>query len=730
LAAASSPRAQAVRDWANYTDVRDVAAITSQGDSLWLATSGGLVRILQSDPSVEWRFTNADGLGDNNLRFVTIDSAGFLWAGGENGRLCRRRNDKHWDVFTFEDETGLPIRLNAASPGPDGFLWVASDKGVHKFDTRRNGGEIKESYSRIGDWPDQSHVNDIAVLYGTVWAVGPGGTASADVSDPFLLDRAHWSTLSLGETATRVSGTGIGSHVLVGTESGLVCMRVGSGCVPINPFHTLHNVRGLSSCGTDIWVAFDDGVGHYDGTDFTEDLAPGTIKAGFSAVHCSSDRIWLGQTSHGVWRNEANVWTNFEFNGPLDNLFIDVAVDEAGRVWCAHSSTGADFLANGTWTNLPYIVAGTSGPLQSVDVAPDGYVWYGAFGDGAWRIKEDSPFDDSVIFHYKKPNSSLMWVQNPSRPVDYEYVVVEDGVVDSKGRVWLTNGFADSGAVIAFYDHGCWGRFDASDGLFSNRPIVIYPLDQSLLVGFGNYGIVEINYTEPLCDGNSQRPQNVTLTHRTTDQGLPSDEVRALTIDQNDSLWAGTTLGLARYARDRRKFFKVNLPADAGLTVNALAVDAGNSVWVGTTLGLTIIDPDGTMSFFDSHNSGLIGDNVVEINMDDKNGDVWIATRSGLSRTRGPLPRAASIKSVVAYPNPFVIGPTATASRVRFNAPAGSHVYITTVAGDPVVDFDAPLGWDGSSAVGTTVATGVYLFVVRGESGDFGRGKIAVLHRD
>ncbi len=144
----SAPASAQLREWTNYTDVNDVNAITSYGDTIWLATNGGLVRFLESDPSNEVRLTNADGLGDNQLRFVTVDSNGTIWCGGENGRLSRRHHDKKWSVYTFEDENGLPIRLNAAAPGPDGFLWVASDKGVHKFDTQRNGGEIKESYTR------------------------------------------------------------------------------------------------------------------------------------------------------------------------------------------------------------------------------------------------------------------------------------------------------------------------------------------------------------------------------------------------------------------------------------------------------------------------------------------------------------------------------------------------------------------------------------------------------
>jgi sugar lactone lactonase YvrE len=730
-----APAAHAqLRDWTNYTDVNDVNAITSYGDTIWLATNGGLVRFLESDPSNEVRLTNADGLGDNQLRFVTIDSNGVLWCGGENGRLSRRRHDKSWSVYTFEDENGLPIRLNAAAAGPDGFLWVASDKGVHKFDTERNGGEIKESYTRIGDWPDESAARDIEVTTLWVWVVGPAGIARASLDDQFLLDRAHWrsafnvSLSSLVVTYTFETFT----QLYVGGPTGLQIVFAdslwGIGRDANDP--VFDNINDLALCRSSnkdtLWVAFDDGPGVLrDGVDRMQ--IPGATLTGFTSVHCTGNAVYFGQADGGVWRLMNDTWTHIELNGPLDNNLADIAVDDRGRVWTAHTDRGASFLdEDGAWQSPDYIIAGPGGPMNAVDVAPDGDVWFGIFGGGVWQVDGDDPLNANAATNFKKPNSSLMWVQNPSRPQDFEYVVVQDVVVDRQGRVWAANAFADSGAVIAWNDHDCWGRFDAFDGITSNSPIAIYPLDSSVLVGFGNIGVMEINFREPLCSGGQAVNQIPRLAQRTTADGLPSDLVTALLYDNSDSLWVGTNLGLARYARDRRRFFKIDMPPEAGLTVNALAVDANNSLWIGTSLGLVLRDADGTMTFFNSRNSGLVGDHVAEIDIDDNTGDVWIATHSGISQTRGPLPASTDIESIVAYPNPFEIGEV---DRVRFNAESGSRITITTVSGHQVASIDSDTGWDGRNAAGELVATGVYLFVARSPAGDYGTGKIAVIRR-
>lgn len=730
LFCSSESRAQ-LRDWTNYTDVNDVNAITSYGDTIWLATNGGLVRFLESDPSNEVRLTNADGLGDNQLRFVTVDSNGTLWCGGENGRLSRRHHDKKWSVYTFEDENGLPIRLNAAAPGPDGFLWVASDKGVHKFDTQRNGGEIKESYTRIGDWPDESRVNDVVVSLSYLWLAGDANYALAEIDDPFLLDRSHWTAFALGPALTCATPRPNG-EAWFGALGKIITYPIDWGSdvlhpavyVPFPP--PFDDVRDLSTCGNDVWVALSNGFGRYPDHPVEVGFIPGATPSGFTSVHCTGNAVYFGQTDGGIWRLMNGEWTHIELNGPLDNNLADIAVDEDGRVWTVHTNRGASLFENGEWNQIPSLVAGPGGPMTSVDVAPDGDIWLGAFGGGVWHVDADDPLNPASITNYRKPNSSLMWVQNAINPNDFEYVVVQDVVVDHQGRVWAANAFADSGAVIAWNDHDCWGRFDAADGVNSNSPVTIYPLDSSVLVGFGSAGIMEINFREPLCAGGQPIQQVPRISQRTTANGLPSDLVMSLLYDNSDSLWAGTSLGLAKYSRDRRRFFQILMPPEAGLSVNALAVDANNSIWIGTSQGLVIREADGSMTFYNSRNSGLVGDHVAEIDIDEGTGEVWLATQSGVSMTRGPLPTSADIESIVAYPNPFEIGET---DRVRFNAPSGSRITITTVSGHQVTAIDSDLGWDGRNSAGELVATGVYLFVARSPEGDFGRGKIAVINR-
>ncbi|MBI3871618.1 MAG: apolipoprotein N-acyltransferase [candidate division Zixibacteria bacterium] len=719
----------AARDWTNYTNVRNVTALAAHGDTLWASTTGGLVRMIAGDSTDDRRFTNADGLGENDLRFVATDSLGTIWTGGGKGRLSHRRSDQDWDVFRFESEADAPIGLNAATPGPDGFLWVGSDVGVHKFDTRRHGGEIKESYTRIGDWVDGSPVNDLRVAQGYIWAVGPAGIARGRLDDPFLLDRTHWQTWSQPDSLKTIAeflGT-----VFVGGGGGLdEYDSAGSLWVHKSLDANPVGVNDLYADGDTLWIATALGQAWLTASSQGGGPIPHGIRHEFtSIVHLADGTLWLGRTDSGIWEWQSGVWTNFSFNGPLDDNFADVALGGDGTLWCVHPVAGADFLRNGRWTSLPYYsnAVSSSAPGTSVDVAPNGDVWLGAWGLGAFRVNPSVPLADTGWVRYDTANSTLMWVQTADRRPN-DYVVIRDVSVDARGRVWFANSYADSGRALAFFDHGCWGVFDSADGFTTTGLMVLHALDNSVIVGTADIGLVEEDYGEPLCADGQPRPQRGHLSTRDTRDGLPSNQVQSLLIDRADSLWAGTSLGLARYAADRRRFFDIPLPAEAGLAVSALAADASNTIWVGTTLGLVMISPDGATEFFNSDNSGLPGDNVQEIQVDDRTGQVWVATQGGLSRTLGPLPAVSDLAEIVAYPNPFELTQDLQ-QRVRFNAPYGSHVYIVTVAGAPVTDFDAGVGWDGRTVSGHLVVSGIYVFVVSGPDGQYGRGKIAVLRR-
>jgi PAS domain S-box-containing protein len=124
-----------------------------------------------------------------------------------------------------------------------------------------------------------------------------------------------------------------------------------------------------------------------------------------------------------------------------------------------------------------------------------------------------------------------------------------------------------------------------------------------------------------------QRRGNFTV-YRETD-GLPSNRVQAVVVDDAGVVWVGTNRGLARIDRDNRITRISGLPNE---DVNVLAVAAGGGVWVGTPEGLVLHTPRAQRTFTTA--DGLPHDDVRALSRS-PGGGLWVGTMSGLARFDG-----------------------------------------------------------------------------------------------
>jgi ligand-binding sensor domain-containing protein len=717
------------RTWTNYTDVNGVMDLAVSDDTLWMATRGGLVWMSTSGNPAQRRMTNSDGMGENDLRFVSVDALGRVWCGGTRGRLSRRRADAQWSVYGFVDPDDRPIAIYSADDDAYGYLWVGSQVGIHKFDIERHGGEIQESYLRIGGWPDNSPVDDVFIDDTVLWIAGDVGLARAGVNDPFLLIRSHWQTWSPGGAFhTVITFRG---DAYAGGEHGVFRYNVAADSWEQVAFPDMQIVDLVVDNDT-LWVMLESGLGYCTPTVCGLAIIPGALPGFFSAIAADGNGLlWAGQTGYGVWGRNAAGWKQELFDGPLGNSVSDVAIDSDGRAWCIFPNFGAAYLQDGHWTTLPYYHVGASFPGEVVEIAPNGDVWLGAFGTGAYKVNSRVPLSDTGWIHYDTLNRdehTLMWFQADNQQPN-NFILVTDIVIDDGGRVWLANTFADSGRAIAFAESDCWGYFGAADGIQIPELRASLALDENALyIGTRGNGLIRMSHPSSLCNDGDPLPVNVQVSYFTMQHGLPSDAVYAVLVDRLDSLWVGTTLGLAKWRPRLQRFVHIPLPGDAGLTITALAADVANGIWVGTSLGVVYLAADATEQFFTSTNSGIAGEGVRRITVDEATGNVWFATQGGLSSTDGPPPVAESVRQVIAYPNPVEIT-GADPAIVRFNADPNGRVMVYTIDGREVHNGPVNAGWDCRTTDGSDVASGIYLFVISGPDGSHGRGKIAVINR-
>ena len=116
--------------WRNYTNGNCVLDLAVEGDYVWAATIGGVVRWNRTDGSYV-KYTTIDGLADNRVYAIAIDGAGHKWFGTYGG--VSEFDGSTWTTYTTADGLAGNLVGAIAIDGAD-HMWFGTSGGVSEFD--------------------------------------------------------------------------------------------------------------------------------------------------------------------------------------------------------------------------------------------------------------------------------------------------------------------------------------------------------------------------------------------------------------------------------------------------------------------------------------------------------------------------------------------------------------------------------------------------------------------
>ena len=160
-----------------FTAENHINDIAVDGEYLWIATDNGAVKFNTVDNTHE-QLTTEDGLLDNYITSITVDSKGVIWFGTYEG--ISTYNGTDWIHYTEDDENGpLSNLITDIIEDNDGNMWFGTvGSGVLKFD-----GTTWERYSTFNGLAN-AYVNSLALeSNGTIWYGTLEGTSSYDGSE-------------------------------------------------------------------------------------------------------------------------------------------------------------------------------------------------------------------------------------------------------------------------------------------------------------------------------------------------------------------------------------------------------------------------------------------------------------------------------------------------------------------------------------------------------------------
>ena len=165
---------------------------------------------------------------------------------------------------------------------------------------------------------------------------------------------------------------------------------------------------------------------------------------------------------------------------------------------------------------------------------------------------------------------------------------------------------------------------------------------------------------------------NVLLNSGENTGALPSNQVNAIAVDFDNEIWIGTDNGFAvlynsdaafgasygDYNAQRIKLeFEGNVEHVLGSTsITDIEVDGANRKWFGTSnAGIILLSADG-LEIIEQHtvdNSPLISDNILDLELDQNTGELFIVTDKGMISYRTDATyEDADYENVTIFPKP------------------------------------------------------------------------------
>lgn len=738
----------AIGDWTNYTNINYVQEMIVRQHDIWCATTGGASMLNIEDASVT-KWTNVDGLGGNTLYSVAVDSSQALWFGADNGTLTKYiPANRNWTLYNdFYDSEKGNLKLNYILPDGD-ELWVASNIGISLFLIYHNGGEIKETYKRLGEKLEpEIEVNCLYSLGDKIWAGTEKGIAFADKNDSYLQDYTHWTSFTTSSSPGLTNDfifciTSVSGQTYIGTKAGVFHFVSANSSWEEVVGLVDRQVRDLKYINGYLFAATNNGVYRYSlgSWEHISDSGLQSLDLNDLAVDSSSN-LWVATQGKGIAKYDeiTSSWENQAVSGPPSNIFTDIEIDYQGRVWCAQYVGQYDSRVSSfdgvKWTAydsilkpLTLIIYDENHKDSIYDVRrikeyPEGTLWFATWGDGL--IKKDA---NGNWTRYNEDNSLLKGVWNNTR-----YVVVLGIAPDMNGNMWLANFAGRDDRVLVVSQGGSgsdWGAFDVTLGFPGNGATYVVARDNHLWAGFDIGKITDFKF-EWTAEGKVCTTfsclQNCSLRTYDKSDGLSGQEIRTCDFDKDGVLWVGTSAGLSYYSDIYKRFMDFALPDSQGPQVNTIVIDERNRKWIGTIKGFCILQDGEFIGNYYPFNSKLVGPYVNKIVVDNHTGDVWIATNSGLSEYQYGLGSAEDDLSLVTvHPNPFVIKDKE--SKLTFDRlPYQTRIRIYTLSGELVKEINVGDQWDGTNQAGKLVAGGIYLFYVQNQEGKSAVGKIALI---
>jgi ligand-binding sensor domain-containing protein len=328
--AAAAPRILESFDVGKDVYVRALA-VEPAADALWVGTSLGVHEIDLKARAVKKTYTRDDGLANEYVFAILVDSRGDKWFGTNGGGVTRLR-DAEWKTwFPMHGLADYWVYSLAEDPGQG--VWVGTWAGVNRLPAADDGQLETYHDELVNEWVYGIGVDSRR----RAWFGTEGGVS--------MFDGARWRewTHQDGLGAPNKDNLPLSSNTGLGTRA-------------------RHDLSVLV-----------DGQGSYN---------PNYV---FSIHVDKDDRVWAGTWGGGVSRFDGERWSNLTAaDGLAGNVVFAIAEDARGNLWFG-TDQGLTRHDGKAWQTFRRADGLPGEAVYALTATADGEVWAGTRG-GVVRI--------------------------------------------------------------------------------------------------------------------------------------------------------------------------------------------------------------------------------------------------------------------------------------------------------------------------------------------------------
>ncbi|MCS6193339.1 EAL domain-containing protein [Shewanella baltica] len=555
--------------------------------SLWGISCNGLAQPL-SAAFTQLKFEHIrseDGLNQNTITSLFMDSAGMLWIGTQDG--LHAYNGHNFTIFTHSPNDPSSISESYVSDiiqDSEGYIWVSTfSQGVNRLDLSTGTFEHFGQEQGLTD----PRTTKLSIVGNTLWIGTKAGLFSLSTKTKRITQVSLGNSVEPYITSlANVENT----YLLAGTQdSGTFAVSANTITrlnVPQNV--TAYQIKANSAYS--ITLALGGQLWHYNLASQqgeilwqTDDNVP-YIK---DFIQTEQGDFWVVGPEAGLIQLERNDKTftatyhrydSKRTNSISENNILSVLQDPFGNLWLGASYSGLDKI-NTRRQYFQHIFEYTaelsqqSNNIRTLFRSKDDALWIGTEGAGLKRMLANGKYE-----HYTERFANALGVHQRNLNL-----TLRDIAQDKAGVLWFATNYG-------------LGRLSPE----------------------GDFQLLKVSAS--------------------TDQGSEANYIRNLEIDDQGHLWVATTHALYRKAIDNDEFTFISLanidhfsPAQNQLLILRAHKD---TLWIGTLDGLLKLDMQtgiGKSYFHQAANKKSLINNRVRDILVTQAGEVWFATHGGIS---------------------------------------------------------------------------------------------------